>query len=70
MNVLMFSSFRACWYDSAALTALLLASIFADRVQVITETLGVLSAGLVDLVNNWVRFHVISPYLPSSRAFR
>jgi hypothetical protein len=59
INVLMFRRFRACWHDTAALTALLLASIFADRVQVITEPLSVLSAGIVDLVNNWVGLHVI-----------
>ncbi len=59
----LFSSFRACRHDTAALTPLLLSSIFTDRVQVITEPFSVLSARILDLFNNWIRFHP-RPYCP------
>jgi len=66
INVLLFSRFRTGWHNTAALTALFPASIFADRVQVITEPLSVLSARIVDLVDNWVRLHVISLVAPTA----
>ena len=63
----MFGRFRTCRYHPAALPPLLLASILAEPVQVITETLGILPAGIVDFFDKGIGLHLISP-LPGHRS--